>query len=612
MSHILPMGVADVYFLIQRLGSDCDDYQQYRELTHNAIEAVLRARRDGLLSPDAGEVIWDVDWFALQKTGVYRACVADNGDGMSAADLNRYINTLSASGGVQSLAANYGVGAKIAGATRNPEGLVYQSWKNGNGVLAQLVMDEESRSVGFRRWEIADEVWEDILQGINDDLRPEPIRDHGVCVTLMGTHEYDHTFLGPKRLNTDYKSWWLFRTLNRRYFRLPVTVKVRVFQTWDPDNWPRTTDEAQEAALMRRVFGQGYYLDRYSLSSGTVPLTNASAHYYIMDPQKGMDQRQFFEVAGHTAALYQDELLEMRTGNTGRKLLQNFGAVFSAKHLVIYVEPDPGIGRITTNTARTELIVDGRPLPWMEWADEFRENLPGDIKELELEISERGSSGSHADTIRDRLQKIRSLFKITRYKPATAGMIEATNDAVGNIPRRTNATRRKGTGRTASAGGGRAGSEYLARRNEGGERAQLVNTHSPEPSTRWVSIKDGTREQGDMEDRAARYLRGEHLLLINADFRVFEDLIAYFKGSYKDVPGAERAIADVVQEWCEQLLMEAVMGVHAVEGSKTWNQDNIDIALSEEALTVAIMPRYHTWAAVKRGLGRKLGTRAEA
>jgi hypothetical protein len=147
MTHILPMGVDDVYFLIQRLGSDCDDYQQYRELTHNAIEAILRARRDGLLAADAGEVVWDVDWFALQQTGVYRASVSDNGDGMSAAELKRYINTLSASGGVQSLAANYGVGAKIAGATRNPEGLVYQAWKGGNGVLAQLVMDDESRSV---------------------------------------------------------------------------------------------------------------------------------------------------------------------------------------------------------------------------------------------------------------------------------------------------------------------------------------------------------------------------------------------------------------------------------------------------------------------------------
>jgi hypothetical protein len=114
--------------------------------------------------------------------------------------------------------------------------------------------------------------------------------------------------------------------------------------------------------------------------------------------------------------------------------------------------------------------------------------------------------------------------------------------------------------------------------------------------------------QGDIEDRAARYLRGEHLLLINSDFRVFDDLITHFKNVYKDVPGAGRAIADAVQEWCEQQLVEAVMGVRAVEGSKLWNQDHVETALSEEALTSVVMPRYHTWVAVKRELGRKLGS----
>ncbi|MEQ8789530.1 MAG: hypothetical protein RIC55_24765 [Pirellulaceae bacterium] len=612
MSHLLQMGVDDVYFLVKRLGSDCDDYQQYRELNHNAVEAILRARQNGLLEPDAGEVIWDVDWFALRELGVYRLCVSDNGDGMSADDLRHYINTLSSSSGVQSLAANYGVGAKIAGATRNPAGLVYQSWQNGDGLLAQLVIDDSACEVGFRRWEVQDGDWREIVTDISDEIRPEPIVDHGVSVTLMGTHEYDHTFLGPKRLNTDYKSWWLFRTLNRRYFEVPVTVKVRVFQTWDPDNWPRSREDAKDASLMRTVYGQKYYLDKYAEESGSIRLANANAHFYIMG-EKGRDQRQFFEGAGHIAALYQGELYEMRAHNAGRKLLQNFGAVFSAKHIVIYVEPDMELGeRMTTNTARTELIVDGGPLPWMEWADEFRENLPGVIKELEHDIAERGGSASHGDSIRERLKKIRSLFKVTRYRPVAAGSIEAESESVGSVQRRKEGIGRKSVKSGGEHTDGRAGNEYLSRRKDGGDKARAVRTHSPEPETRWVSIKESTREQGDMEDRAARYLRGEHLILINADFRVFTDLVNFFKKSYSGVPGAENAIVDVVQEWCEQQLVEAVMGVRAVEGSKLWNQDHIDTALSEEALTVAVMPRYHTWASVKRALGRKLGSLADS
>jgi hypothetical protein len=38
--------------------------------------------------------------------------------------MTRFINSLSSSGGAQSIGGNYGVGAKIAAATRNHEGLV--------------------------------------------------------------------------------------------------------------------------------------------------------------------------------------------------------------------------------------------------------------------------------------------------------------------------------------------------------------------------------------------------------------------------------------------------------------------------------------------------------
>lgn len=612
MDHIAQMKVDDVYFLVRRLGADCDDYQQYRELTQNGIEAVLRARQQGLLAPDAGEVIWDIDWLALEATGTYRACVSDNGDGMTDSHLRKYINHLSSSGGVQSLVANYGVGAKIAAATRNPKGLVYQSWKNGAGVLAQLVIDEEARKVGFFRWEVEDGVWKDILDDLKSDMRPDPISDHGVSVSLIGTHERDNTFLGPERSGTPYKTWWLFRTLNRRYFQLPVSVKVRVFDTWDPDKWPKSKESVGKASLMRTVFGQSHYLERYSIASGTVQLSGATARYYVMDPEKGFDQRQFFEPGGHVAALYQGELYEMRNGNPGRKLLQNFGAVFSSRHVVIYVEPDSDLGCITTNTARTELVLDGKSLPWMDWGDEFRQNLPGEIKELELEIADRGTSTSHNDSIKERLKKIRTLYRVTRYRPTPDGAIEAEIETIGNNPRPTTRSRMNRSHTRSAGSGGRAGSEYLAARRSGGATAEQVETHCVEPRTTWISCKDRSRSPGQIEDRAAEYVRGDHLILINADFRVFTDMIAHFEKTYAQIPGAKATIEETVHEWFEQQLMEAVMGVRAIEGSRLWKDDQIQNALSEEALTTAVMPRYHTWESVKRVLGRKLGSQAEA
>ena len=51
------------------------------------------------------------------------------------------------------------------------------------------------------------------------------------------------------------------------------------------------------------------------------------------------------------------------------------------------------------------------------------------------------------------------------------------------------------------------------------------------------------------------------------------------------------------------------MGVQGLVNSKEWTQEDIEKALSEEALTAAVMQRYHVHYAVRRELGSKLGSR---
>jgi hypothetical protein len=51
-----------------------------------------------------------------------------------------------------------------------------------------------------------------------------------------------------------------------------------------------------------------------------------------------------------------------------------------------------------------------------------------------------------------------------------------------------------------------------------------------------------------------------------------------------------------------------VIGVQALHGSQEWTVEHIARALSEEALTAAVMQRYHVDMAVKRTLGAKLGS----
>src|SRR5512139_2072372 len=112
-SGTLPIAVAHTGFLLDRMAKDCSDLQFLRELTQNSIEAILRTEEH------KGEIRWDVDWTSFDLTGVYKLSVTDNGDGMTGEDMIQYINHLSSSGGVQAHNANFGVGAKIAAATRN-------------------------------------------------------------------------------------------------------------------------------------------------------------------------------------------------------------------------------------------------------------------------------------------------------------------------------------------------------------------------------------------------------------------------------------------------------------------------------------------------------------
>ena len=112
----LDMTVDNIGFMLDQLGEDCAPLQFLRELTQNAIEALLK-------TPEAkGEIVWDVDWTRHTLTNVYKLAVIDTGVGMTGPEMVHYINQLSSSMHEQSMTGNFGVGAKIAAATRNRAG----------------------------------------------------------------------------------------------------------------------------------------------------------------------------------------------------------------------------------------------------------------------------------------------------------------------------------------------------------------------------------------------------------------------------------------------------------------------------------------------------------
>jgi hypothetical protein len=70
---------------------------------------------------------------------------------MTPDDIRANLNRLSASTGIQAFDKNFGIGAKITAAVRNPLGVMYKAWQGGEGTLTILGRQEGRYGrIGFR------------------------------------------------------------------------------------------------------------------------------------------------------------------------------------------------------------------------------------------------------------------------------------------------------------------------------------------------------------------------------------------------------------------------------------------------------------------------------
>jgi hypothetical protein len=588
----LEMKVANMTFMLERLAQDCAPLQFVRELTQNAIDSIKHHGQ-------AGELRWDVDWtrFDLEPKDGYKMAIIDTGIGMTGKEMVDYINQLSSSMHQQSKHGNFGMGAKIAAAPRNTQGLVYLSWKDGKGAMIRLWKDPDTQTYGLQR-QPNGEFW----LSITDEIKPKPIKDHGTMVVLLGNKPGENTMDAPPE--AQIPSRWITRYLNTRYFRFPakVTVKAR-------ENWTSPRDDKHN--MLRTVTGREAWLKANSSDSGMVSLTNATVRWWIL--KEKVDDSGTNVSSGHVSALYDDEMYEMSVGRAGVARLQSFGVIFGYNRVVLYVEPaQTPKGDLTANTARTHLLIDGLPLPWSDWAAEFREQIPEPIVKLMDTVAAGAATTENANSIRERLKQIRELFKFSRYRPTPDGKhsIDDTFVNTGGANDDGGASGEGGAGGRGKRKSGRAGDIYALFADSGNTPAEEVGGFA-DPIVKWVSVRDGSRTGDFLEDRAAKFLPQANTIQANADFRVFTDMIDRWRKFYGQSSGVEATVESVVKEWFQQQLVETVLGALALRKSGNWSEVEVEALWSEEALTSAVLPRYHIDVCIKRSLGSKIGTLKE-
>ncbi len=582
----LGMKVENIGFLIDRLGRDCASDQYLRELTQNSIEAITRTGRAD------GRIVWDF----VEHNGVRKLCVCDNGTGMAGDELVRYINSLSSSGSVQGMDANYGVGAKIAAATRNPEGLVYLSWQENVGAGIQLVKDGSGQYglLQFPDFRHVFDAEKDVLP--SNDV----IEESGTCVILLGNEANEDTAVGPT-------AQWIRKYLNTRYFVIQKNISIQC----------RTVGKTDTG--LRPVHGQKWMLDAAATHKGKVELATAVAHWWILPDSKhkfekpiaveggkAINSMETFSTAylhrGHTALLWKNELFDVQTGNAGYHRLQQFGIFLGVDRVVLYLEPT--LGAITTNTARTELIVDEGKPPWLDWADEFKANMPVELREFIDSIDLNVDRKNDDESIREKIAAVMDLFQVPKYRRSKSGE-ETIDDNDFTLPQ---VPPEHGNGRgTTSNNGKKNPKPFFSGPKLNGPTAKKVTVNDL-PRIIVKYRENGSRSEGEMEDMAATYVetKADKTLYVNGDFRVFQAIIERYTKQYPNAAGVRQKVQEILEKWIKLTLCEVIIGAKALQ-SEHWSAEVIEQCLTDRALTMAIMPRVLLNQAVKREIYAGLG-----
>src|SRR4051812_3271064 len=255
----MKLAIVGASHFANRMFEACGNYQWARELLKNSVEA------------HATKVEFGIEWQAVEKEGVYRRVIADDGIGMSREELLSFFSTLGEGakriGGVHD---NFGVGAKIASLPWNPEGVIVISHKDGESSMIGIQLDVDGAEYELCEFQsqrgtsyVIDPTQVEWADDINwGAVAPPWAREHGTTIVLLGSEEAPDTVLGnPKAGEKDIKGLSVY--LNSRFWDLtqPEVIVVEL-RSERKTSWPLGPGDRDDARRPnnRRIAGARFYL----------------------------------------------------------------------------------------------------------------------------------------------------------------------------------------------------------------------------------------------------------------------------------------------------------------------------------------------------------------
>jgi hypothetical protein len=599
------LAIVGASHFVNRMFEACGNYQWAREFLKNSIEA------------GAKKIEFGIEWQAVEKLGVYRRAISDNGNGMSKDELLRFFSTLGDGakriGGIHD---NFGVGAKIASLPWNSEGVVVISYKDGTPSMIQIELDPDSADYELLEFQStkgttyvinpADVDWG---SGINwGTVAPEWARENGTTIVLLGCEDASDTILGnPKAGENAIKGLSVY--LNSRFWDLTgLEVVVVELRNERKTSWPTGRADRDDARRPnnRRIMGAKYYLaditgkDCRIAATGVVPVdqNRVNANWYLWEGERPAIH-SYAKKPGYIAIKYKDELFEL----TNHKAHFRWFGVADLKvqqNLFLILEPqlfDPQVTMwgVHPDQSRNRLIFSGNgdkgaAIPLADWGNEFSECMPEEIREAILKARGEGPNTLTDEEYRKRLQdKFGSRWVTTQLVQAAkkdddtettdatptneeVGVVERTQDSNPNPNRQKRKRKRRiqVIHLRATAGGN----------GEGVEREVAVDV----PRFTYVG-KDEFENPWHLASWVPTDPQGPTVLM-NRDCPILLEAIKYHQEQYPDVFAQD--IDEIVKTTYGEVAVCKI--AHSQKLAKHINEQDLDERYrSEEALTVSLM-----------------------
>ena len=587
--------------LVERLSEGILPAQFAREFTQNGFEAIEEYRDKYPNENYKGKVHFTIDREYLKTERVNKLCVIDTGIGMDGFTLVKNLLNLGESSEYKD-ERNYGVGAKISAVTRNPEGLMYQSWQKNekHGNMVYFFYNNETN-----QYEIQDfgESEKQLSIPISNDKMPQIIKEagHGTKVTFFGTSKnIDTTNKEAHNIRRGGKDAWIHTILNERYYDIPDYAEMKTLhKRYDNNN------------NLERFYEEDFKPLKKSLAErtkqiGTVYLDGFRIEWRIIDVNKNNNSRELSR--SHCAVIVENEIFYLSNSNSN--ILRDFGINYPGE-IVIHVHPDKEKGFNQDIFRRNILGKNGEEFPWEEIFVEFKKKFPLELKKYQDELNSKMKESSSTGSIKEKLEKRKHLYKINKIIQNPTGNINANKNEntyavagsttdFSKLPDKRNKKLLKKKKKQQGL------SEEVISDLHDGSKNKASSINSPWEKFIWVDENDSDFHKLGIKDtisgKAASYEPSINTIYGNSNYsRLIEDIDYYQKQNSRI---SAEFVPPVIKESYELKLLEYIAVTNEHNRKKDWDENDYNNAISPASLTAAVGIKYHSELEIKEELNK--------